>query len=540
MKILATTVLLLVSLTASAQNLIVLESTQQDIIDALESSSMIENVTLPCPEVASGMVSFDDFDFGGNAIILTTGSSADAVGPNDLNGTSTSNESEYTDAALEEIAGVGINDVCGLEFDITPTNNWLSFTYIFGSEEYPEFVCQFNDAMGIFVTGIYPGFGDYENENVIFIPGTNDPVTINNVNNSDCNTIDNSFYYSEDAIDMEYDGMTIPMMSTIPVVAGTTYHVRISIADALDSAFDSGLILGMTSFGASFELVSLETINKNDGNTATEGCEMVSVEASLPMAFDKDVIIDFEWLGTAEFGIDFIAPENQFIIPAGQTSASLTLEAFNDNEDEGEESAIMQLNKYTIGIQEFDLSNDLKLNILDFQESDLPTIAALPDAICPGDIIALEVSNASFVSWEPSTHLSADNVSNPTFSATDQGTYQYTVSMTFSDNCPPIEESLTITIDNCESSAIEIQTNTVDLINIFPNPFGRADFKITFENTASEIDVVEIFDARGKLMVKIVEAQESNMVPSSHWPAGMYYLNATFLDGTSVAKKLLK
>lgn len=522
----------------SAQTLVLLESDQQDIIDALEASTMISNVTLPCVENASGMVTFEDFDFGGDAILLTTGTAENAIGPNDQSGASTANESQFTDPGLAEISGVDVNDVCGLEFNITPNAPWLSFTYIFGSEEYPEFVCQFNDAMGIFITGENPGAGDYQNENVIFIPGTNDPVSINTVNDGQCDS-DNSFYYSEDAIDMQYDGMTIPMMSTIPVVASQTYHVRISIADALDSAFDSGLIVGMSSFGASFELVNLESINKSDDNTTTEGCEMITIEATVPMAFDKDVVIDYEWQGTAEYGVDFMAPLDQFIIPAGQTTASLMLEAFVDDVEEGSETAIMHLKRYSIGIQEFDLTNELTLNIIDFEDNDLPTIAAIPEMICAGESIPLEVSNASFVSWEPSTHLSADNIPNPTFSVDAAGTYEYIVSMTFSDNCPPVEESLTIVIENCDNSAVA-SVSMANQISVFPNPLGENDFEISLGELNVEISAIEIFDAQGKLMIKMEELQTKISVSSSNWPQGIYYFNAVLKDGSSVAKKLIK
>ncbi len=48
------------------------------------------------------------------------------------------------DPDLEDISNENINDQAVLEFDFVPTGDTLSFNYIFGSEEYPEYVNSFN------------------------------------------------------------------------------------------------------------------------------------------------------------------------------------------------------------------------------------------------------------------------------------------------------------------------------------------------------------------------------------------------------------
>ena len=53
-----------------------------------------------------------------------------------------------------------------------------------GSEEYPGFVCgTVNDIFGFFISGPNPAGGNYMNQNLALIPGTNLPVSINTVNN---------------------------------------------------------------------------------------------------------------------------------------------------------------------------------------------------------------------------------------------------------------------------------------------------------------------------------------------------------------------
>ncbi|HOF07791.1 MAG TPA: choice-of-anchor L domain-containing protein, partial [Bacteroidales bacterium] len=75
------------------------------------------------------------------------------------------------------------NDGAVLEFDFIPQDTMLSFYYIFGSEEYPEFVCSsFNDIFAFLISGINPLGGMYVDKNIALIPGTNLPVAINTVN----------------------------------------------------------------------------------------------------------------------------------------------------------------------------------------------------------------------------------------------------------------------------------------------------------------------------------------------------------------------
>lgn len=104
-----------------------------------------------------------------------------------------------------------------------PTGNFIQFSYVFGSEEYNEWVgSQFNDVFGFFVNGV----------NYALIPGTSTPVAINDVNNGA-----NSAYYIDNTsafLDTQMDGLTKVLTLVAPVNSGVTNTMFIGIADAGD------------------------------------------------------------------------------------------------------------------------------------------------------------------------------------------------------------------------------------------------------------------------------------------------------------------
>ncbi|KAF6257103.1 hypothetical protein COO60DRAFT_1461341 [Scenedesmus sp. NREL 46B-D3] len=147
--------------------------------------------------------------------------------------------------ALSTAAGYSqaLYDQVLLMFDVTPTvSGPLAFQYVFGSEEYPDFApspdypgpSPFNDVFGFF---IHSGGGTHTN--VALLPNSSNPVSINTVNALH-NTyfIDNDFYTSTKAT--ELNGLTTLIKTAdYHVTAGTTYHVKLGIADGKDAGIDS-------------------------------------------------------------------------------------------------------------------------------------------------------------------------------------------------------------------------------------------------------------------------------------------------------------
>lgn len=192
-----------------------------------------------------------------SGIVLSSGNVFDLVGPNADGSTSTSLFLPGDPTLDAIIFPDPTNDAAVLEFDFTPTSDTISFKYVFGSEEYLEWVNSFNDAFGFFLSGPNPAGGNYVNHNLAIIPGTtNTPVTIDNIND-----LVNSAYYVDngdgftapqntDTTVIQFDGFTTPLTAAASVNCGDTYHIKLVVADAVDDAFDSGIFLESGSFSA--------------------------------------------------------------------------------------------------------------------------------------------------------------------------------------------------------------------------------------------------------------------------------------------------
>lgn len=211
----------------------------------------VSNITLNCPSGASGTFANGNTTNLGvsNGIILTTGQAANAIGPNTIGSAGTCNGTSGSDPQLAAIEPLATEDLCVLEFDMVPSCNTLQIRFVFGSDEYPEFVNGgFNDAFGFFITGpgpaCQPGF--YNNTNVATLPNST-IVTIDNVNNGTANLgpcVNCAFYVDNTAgPTIQYDGFTTVLTNNITLCPCQTYHFKLAIGDAGDCNYDSGVFV---------------------------------------------------------------------------------------------------------------------------------------------------------------------------------------------------------------------------------------------------------------------------------------------------------
>jgi hypothetical protein len=202
-----------------------------------------------------------------SGVVLSTGSVRNVVGPNCSTGIDGENGTAG-DTDLDTLVGDGnqTNDAAVLEFDFVPTSSTLSFEYTFASDEYNEFVGQFNDVFGFFLNGT----------NIALIPGTNTPVAINNVNGGNplgTDPVNAQYYINNDfqfpaaaPVDTEMDGLTVVLTAAAKVNPNVTNHIKLAIADAIDDELDSNVFLEAGSFTSSD--ATLTPASQNFGSVA--------------------------------------------------------------------------------------------------------------------------------------------------------------------------------------------------------------------------------------------------------------------------------
>lgn len=255
---------ILIYSSAAFSQLIVTPNTNADSLAAQLAgpSIIVYNAQLNCkgdtvaPSSPCGTFDGSSSNLGINSgILLTTGDISNAIGPNVNSAITMNNNTQFNDPDLMIIEPSAINDVCILEFMAKPSCDSIYVKFVFGSDEYPEFVTStFNDAFGIFVTGPNPIGPAYLNYNMTYIPNTTTPVSINTVNNGTvCPTTGpcvNCAYYIDNCggATIEYDGFTSVITKTLQVVPYQPYKFKFAIADATDHAFDSGVFFGLGSF----------------------------------------------------------------------------------------------------------------------------------------------------------------------------------------------------------------------------------------------------------------------------------------------------
>lgn len=225
----------------------------------------VSNVSFQGSRLSSG--TFSGFDSIGIAsgVALTTGSldnqsgyTSAILGPNTSALTTTDNF-QPGDADLDALAGGATQDAAVLEFDFVPTERKIQFRYIFGSEEYPEWVGQYNDLMGFWINGT--------NCATVSTPAGPAIVSVNTINASV-----NAHLYRDNSdlaappYDTQLDGLTTVLTCTAEVTPNVANHLKVAIADDGDGYRDSAVLLE-----AGTQLANSAPVAADATATAVEG-----------------------------------------------------------------------------------------------------------------------------------------------------------------------------------------------------------------------------------------------------------------------------
>ena len=162
---------------------------------------------------ASGITGFKNI---GEGIVLSTGIAKDMFVP-----ASTFLSTAYTPYSHGNI----FDEVC-IEFDVISDTNFVSFQYIFASEEFDQ-APVFNDLMEIEVNG----------KNIALLPKNNETVCINSLRNT-------KYHYDN------YNGTEIGFLGYTPLLScqanvepGKVNHFKISLKDLGDPIYDTALFI---------------------------------------------------------------------------------------------------------------------------------------------------------------------------------------------------------------------------------------------------------------------------------------------------------
>ncbi len=277
-----------------------------------------------------------------SGMVMATGAAIGAVGPNN-NGGYTIPNGGYNGAGDNDLwiaSGSGFaqsHDAAVLAFDFVPTGDSLSFRFVFGSDEYLEYVGSINDVFGFFLSG--PGIsGPYSNGavNIALVPGTSIPVSIFNVNN----TVNSAYYvdngtganapYNSNPQYIQYDGLTTVLTANANVLCGETYHIKIAISDISDGILDSGVFLEAGSFQSNSVILSAQINSGGMDSTLYEGCGNATFHIVRQGVLTTTDTVHLTTGGTATAGVDFNNIPSQLIFLPGEDTLSITVSALID------------------------------------------------------------------------------------------------------------------------------------------------------------------------------------------------------------------
>ena len=339
-------------------------------------------------------------------IVFTTGELEDIPGPNATSGTSGSHEGASEAPYLKRVVrGVPFFDVIGIEFDFTPTSDFVSFNYVFASEEYCEFVgSEFNDAFGFFVSG--PGIdgpGFNQSINVAKIEQKGDAVTINTVNHlrNQSFFVNNLTRMDADRCEVEYaprniggiefDGYTTRLQAFFSVIPCETYHIRLVVGDVSDDILDSAVFLEGKSFDTGGKANIKALVNGQPDSLVYENCldgEFVITRNKLSNITSPSEL-ELILLGTATNGLDFEMLPSSITLEPRAFQKGLPLTILLDDLTEPLEYVDLVVKTSTCGCVESDTA---RLYIKDSKEN--LNVFFEDDAVCPGQTFTLNTQCA--------------------------------------------------------------------------------------------------------------------------------------------------
>ena len=261
--------------------------------DSYTAQQLVENILVnsSCANVSNFEVKGDSFSGTRNSygyfnsgtssfpftqgVVLSTWSSKNSEGPY-VSTRGGGNSSWLGDSDLEQAIGI-INTVNAtiLEFDFIALTDFISFNYIFASNEYQgDYPCNYSDGFAFLIKEI--NTASYIN--LAVLPNSSTPVSSKNIHPL-INPIPNSFEpikscgpenetyfngYNTASSPINYAGQTKVLTAQTNVQPGKTYHIKLVIADQRNESYDSAVFLEAGSFLPKIDLGSDRLLTTNN------------------------------------------------------------------------------------------------------------------------------------------------------------------------------------------------------------------------------------------------------------------------------------
>ena len=394
----------------------------------------------------------DSTNLGFNSgILLTNGNAQLFSGPNNTGSAGHSNGFTGWWPGFP----IGANDPSLLSFDIKPLGDTLKLTYVFGSEEYNDYVnSSFTDQFRLYITGPNPQGGNYNLQNMALVPGTDIEVSINTVNNGNASAgtvptgpCTNCAYFADNTggLTLQYDAFTTKLTACVAVVPCETYSMYLAVWDAGVFIFDSGIAIEEGGLSSNAPTITTEVILDPPGLTPNmvEGHVNATVVFRLPDASYAPMTVCFDIEGSAINGLDYEFIDNCISFEEGQDSAILAITALYDELFENTET-IQLILEDTLGCET--VYDTLELIIDDYRA--MQPVTTPNTIICEGQEVDVGVGfnpywGAGFPPytylWEPGGYTE-DTV---TVSPQENTTYVITITDFFEET---VEDSVQITV----------------------------------------------------------------------------------------------
>ncbi|UOK41174.1 MULTISPECIES: T9SS type B sorting domain-containing protein [Flavobacterium] len=238
----------------------------QLVKDLFSTESCVEptNVSITGWNFGNGQKSYAWFNANssgfplGHGLIISTGKASSAVGPN----TTLLSQGPTNwpgDSDLER--AIGENNTVNatiVEFDFVSVTNYVSFNYIFSSEQYlsnpKSNQCNSSDGFALLIKK--NSSPNYKNLGVV--PKTTIPVKVTTVRGSGttCPPANAEYFdaFNGRIYPTNFNGQTQIMNAEADIEPGISYHVKLVIADQANNLYDSAIFIGGNTFSNDYAM----------------------------------------------------------------------------------------------------------------------------------------------------------------------------------------------------------------------------------------------------------------------------------------------